>query len=466
MEKSAGKKRRLRIGLLIFAFMLYHFFASNAYTISWEAVQNLQFRKTEKYFFTATECPLIVTIENVLPEKVSVFVNDVPNNVSFISAKKETFIPTVTSKSVQQGTRLILYFTFERPGEYHIQPVDVRIDGLYCRVPIEPVSVYENPNFMKPELSVQFTSPTLHNGTEKNIRLSLREHVHFTLYIKYAVQVVHFSWDIPENSLFIEQNRYEITKRNIRGTDFSPESVPIASFDWEPLKAGTYKMPSFYITATSYSGIKYDVTLPDFLITVDEKTSLSYSQNTVTEETILKTAFLENDSASKQESYPSPSQKDIETLLQLHQKERHSIPFINKKILQERKTAEESFGISFYKKEPNIPLFIFLGALSLILFLLSFLLFLFKKKALAVVMVPCGFLAALCFIFLAADLSKKSALFTGIGFRPIPEYSIEISEDIPAGNTIFLEKKGGSWYFAHFGEKSGWVPQEDVLLIK
>ena len=464
MEKSSARRhRKFRIRLLTLCFFLCTFFASYASAISWEAVQSLRFRKTEKYFFTVTECPFVLDIENVSPEKVSVFVNDVPSNVSFMSAKKETYIPSVTSKNIQTGTRLLLYFRFEKPGDYQIKPVDVRIDGLYCRIPLEAVSVYENPNLIKPELSVQFTSPTSLLRAGKNLTLTLGEHLHFTLYIRYAVQVVHFSWDIPEDSLFIEQKRYEITERSPRGMDFSPESVPIASFDWEPLKSGSYKMPNFYITATSYSGIKYTVSLPDFSLTVNEQSDFVAKNQNTPEENIFSKAFISTQEENSK-TFEKPTQEDLKTLVALHKKERKSFPLFNKKIVQERKNFEASFGI-IPQKEKNIPLFILCGLLSLLFFAGSILGAVFKKKKSALCVFFCGFFLAAIFVFLGIGVSKKTAVFCTEGFRSIPEESIEPTTSIQAGSTIILERKAGSWYLARFYESLGWVNKNEVLLI-
>ena len=158
MEKSAAKTRRFCIGLLAFVLLETASILAPQKSfgaVSWQYLQGLRLRKTEKYFFTANECSFAVNIENVSPDKISAAINDLPQGASFVRQRKENYISSVgTSESY--GTRLIMTFKFDAPGSYQFRAIDVQVDTWWAHIPFESVYVYENPSTAKPKISITF----------------------------------------------------------------------------------------------------------------------------------------------------------------------------------------------------------------------------------------------------------------------------------------------------------------------
>ncbi|MBQ2529011.1 MAG: hypothetical protein II547_02025 [Treponema sp.] len=201
-------------------------------------------RKTEKYFFTANECSFAVNIENVSPDKISAAINDLPQGASFVRQRKENYISSVgTSESY--GTRLIMTFKFDAPGSYQFRAIDVQVDTWWAHIPFESVYVYENPSTAKPKISITFDDSRF-TAASRTLEMSAGQHLKFTLNIRYATNVYDLSWSIPENSLFKEVERFDITRQSINSDEFNPNTLPVATFDWQPLSEGVLIAADFH----------------------------------------------------------------------------------------------------------------------------------------------------------------------------------------------------------------------------
>ena len=472
MEKQTARfSRKQCLGLLVF-FLLSSICVLDAFCQgkkpSWQYVQSLHFAKTKEIYFTAEDSYFTVDIEGVNPEDVSVFVNDVPRNVSFVSSRKESYlIPGANPLDDGiHGCRIVIAFRFTQPGYFHIMPIDVRVNDMYNRIAVDNVRVYENPNTVQPELFLQFDDPRF-NTSGKKLNVKSGDHIAFTLYIRYAVQLINFNWKIPEDSLFTEVERYEITKGNPRGTEFSPEAEAIAKFDWQPFKIGDFKLPEIKITATTYSGKKLDVAFPQYTVSVaPAPTNQAF---TLPKENAFAYAFT-----VPPEIYVPSAQKgkkglkDLTQLLALHKKERHSFPFLTS-AYYDRRQLEEDSGLTPGPMEPSIPALVFFASLSFLLLLASSIFFFTKKIAshLAVFSLLIFFtLASLVTTFyFVGQANKKLALFTGGNINPIPEQGVESDAYIKAGTLLQIEKEAGEWVYIKYNDTRGWVLHNKLMLI-
>ena len=466
MEKSSARSRKFWIGLLILFAQLVGALsiqrASASIASTWQYLQSLRFKKAEKYFFTATDCSFSVNIENISPDKITdVAVNDVPQNSSFISMRKQTYIPSSNAGSDQYGTTIILTFRFNEPGAYQIKPVDIKADIYYCRIPIESVYVYENPSIVHPRIFVTFEDQK-YSSAARTLDASAGDHIRFTLFIRYATQIVDFYWSLPEDSLFTEVERFDITRQSVNTTEFSPDSVPIATFDWQPLKQGSYKFPDFTVTAISFGGIRQSVAVPSYRVKVGPK---AFKQEVKKENELFSYAFSETPAQEGTESKATPVHADIEELLELHKKERYSLPF-SSSAKKARQEAEKNAGLSPSQSEPKIPVLLILWGLFILALAGTVLLFLLHKLPGATSTFAAAIILLICAIIYSRWVSTKTATFKGGEINSIPEIGNSSGVFFIPGTVIKMERKSGDWVYIRCNDTYGWVKNDSLLEIR
>ena len=434
---------------------------------SWQNVQSLHFKKSKEYFFTDEESIFSVDIEGVEPEDVNVFVNDVPKNVSFVSSKKELFVGPSDNPldDMRRVTHLEIVFQFTEPGVFHISPIDVRVSGMYNRLNLDTVLVYENPNTVQPQIYLEFEDPAF-NAAGKNLSANVGDHVVFMMYIRYAVQILNFSWEIPENSLFDDVKRFPITEGNSRGTQFSPAAIPVAKFDWQPLSEGNFTLPAIHITAITYGNKKVDVKFPEYKVSVSKKKESQYAPE---QDGVFGYAFSTPFADPATTDSKQKANVDLTRLLDLHQKERHSFHFLSS-AYKERRAAEDEYGISHAEIEISVPGFITVCIATALLIVLTTILLLSRKfrehKKLLVFCVTLTIALAVTSICMWIKVNKSYGLFKGGSINPIPEINVHSSASIPRGNVVQIEKRTNGWLYIRYHETYGWVMESEVLPIK
>src|SRR5574344_33615 len=270
MEKqSVGQKRKFCSRLLILLLSAI-IFPLPAETLSKAQIRALHVVPQNKNFFTGAECGYTLTLPGIEPSNVQTDMPSVPSGVQFLSSKRDEYI----GSDGNRGTIVRLWFSFSSAGMYTFDPLSVMIGSRSYHLQFDTVTVYENPKTIMPVLSVRFDKDvSVTNGNVPVVSVAAGQKIHFTLYLKYAVQVVNFSWELPQNSLFTEVERYEITRGEPRGNDFSPDEIPVARFEWEPLVAGQCRLPAVHMTVTAYNGSRREPSLPAYDIFVVEQSS-------------------------------------------------------------------------------------------------------------------------------------------------------------------------------------------------
>ncbi len=470
MEKSTAGSRKFAFGLLT---LLLLELAGNLplahAALSWSYIQTLRFHKMDGYYFTMTDCAFTLDIEGCSPETVLVYSNDVPQGVSFVSSRKEAFSRVSEDGRSVFGTHLIIWFRFEKTGSYQIRPLDVRVDGQYWQIPIDSVFVYENPTSVRPILSMKVDAPNnIQAAVNQNrpININAGEHLTFTLYIQYAVQIVGVSWDIPENSVFTHVHDFEITQGKSRGTEFSPQLVPVATFDWQPLISGTYDWPRIDVVATSYNGRRYSVALPSYSLQVQPmKEGLLHVENSQIDDSVLGYAFSRSNISDMDIKENQAEVRNLDELLQLYKKERHSLPLVSA-ATKNRQEAEAKEGLVVNPIFPSVPLFILLIVFAIFSLILTIVFIFLKKNYFAI------FSAIICTVFIISlsiegfRLSFDYALFAGGSIYRIPETDSRTTIQIPVGSVIKIERFAGDWIFIHYNETYGWIPKDAAVIIE
>lgn len=476
MEKQPKRfSRKKFIGLLIFCINIINSAQTFCQTMnsssgkkpSWQYVQSLHFKKSKEYFFTDEESIFSVDIENADPEEVTVFVNDVPKNVSFVSSKKELYVGPSDNPldDMKRGTHLEIVFQFREAGVFLISPIDVRVHGMYNRLNVDTVLVYENPNTVQPQLYLEFEDPSF-NAAGKKLNANVGDHVIFMMYIRYATQILNFGWEIPENSLFDDVKRFPITEGNSRGNQFSPAAIPVAKFDWQPLAEGEFTLPAISITAVTYGGKKVEVPFPVYKVKVSPKKE---GQLVTEQGAVFGYAFSTPFADEANTNSEKKANVDLDRLLELHQRERHSFHFLSS-AYKERKAAEEEYGIAHEKMEMSVPGFITVCIITAVFVVLTIILLLSKKfterKTIPALSLLVTLLLVVTSIYMWIKVNKTYGLFKGGKINPIPEINVHASASIPRGNVVRIEKKTNGWLYIRYHETYGWVMESEVLVIK
>lgn len=446
MEKQNAGIRQRRIGLLI-AFL----FASVC-----AQAENYSFTSTQEYIFTETDSVFILDLKDTAPEEVTFTLPHFPKDVSFVSARKESLS--------QEGTRILIWLTFHSPGQPSLPPVSVRIKRREHKVSFSSFEVYENPRFVQPKLTLEFEGKS--ESAKKVLNVQRGKPLVFTIYVQYAVQVISLDWSVPENALFDEVERYSITDGLPRGSGFSAEKNPVIKFTWTPLELGDLLLPEIKIVATSYSGLKVDLSPEPIFVHVVKADSPSEEK---TNESPYAYAFADFYEDEKVKEGVTLSETDLMTLLLLRQRERRSLPLFNS-AKKERIKFESRFGISGAKtnspSEKSLPLFYLHLIFMLVFFALALLFFFLKKK------VPSISFFVLTLIFLTFNVVygksvfTKHALFSGGNVYTIPEYGMETGVSFPRGSRVRLVREAGNWAYVCYNDSYGWVPGDYLFFIK
>lgn len=483
MEKSRIKftKHGQRLLKFILPILVLSFnFSTFARTPSWDELRRLSFVQGSDYFFTESDCPFYLDVYDVRPENVQVAVNYLPENVSFVSSKKEVLMSSSSNGQYASGTRLIVYFKFSKAGRYHLRPIDVVINGGFYRLSFQSVQVFENPKFILPKLSIQFENekftPTRRNPN--HFSATAGEHIIFTVYVQYAVRVDNFAWTIPENSLFKQIKQFDsLSKINSSQAEFSPELYPVVSFDWQPLTSGKFELPSIYLQATAYNGSRYDLENSSYTFDVKSPASSAKtaqkssnltaenSENSENQTEIFSYAFEKPYEEELSQNKLSSSQEDLYELLELRQKEKRSLPKISK-AAKMRVEKENQLGLNSENSEASIPIFWIFVSISIILLIAFVILFIFKRNQLGAVCALLFAIMAASSIIYGSKLTKTYVIYMGGSLSPIPEQNVSSGVNLQSGSLALLVQKAGDWVYIKHNETYGWVLKDNVLIIK
>lgn len=460
MEKYAKRFRTDFPRLLIFVLLVVQAFSVFAKPVSWNYLWSLRFRQNQETLFTETDNSFYVEIEGVTPDSIQLAVNSLPHNVSFVSSKKETVMiksGNGQNEKYSAGTRITIWMKFLKTGFYKISPIDLVINGSFYQIPFNPVEVFENPRFINPQISVSFNN--LNIPSKRKIAEAYEgQHIVFTVNVKYANSVKNISWNIPEDSVFKKLREF-----NFSGEDsFSTEFKPVAVFDWQPLKAGNWTLPEIFVTAVSYNGTISDIKTPPIAFKINEK---KLTDSKPKQESPFAYAFIEPSNFDKNVSKPEAKNYDILNLIELHKKERHSIPFFNS-AFKERRQIELSVGLSPSGIEPSVVFFAMMFCAVFILLTVSLLLFIFKRKKTCAIFVSLFVTFAVFLSIYGYHLFASRGIYAGGTMSPIPEKTAPTGVTIQAGSVVSIIRTAGGWMYIRHNDTYGWVLSENVYLIK
>ena len=469
-ESGTGNAGKRRFGLLMpFLCAVLGLYALQPATAAPDAkrIQSLVLKKADGYFFTSASCMYSLDIGGVDPSTVTVYMNTIPEHVELLSIKKEAYIPASPAEGEGTGTHIEVSVRFSKSGDYRLFPLDVQIAGRFYTLQFENVHVYENAQRISPKLSVDVASPYVPSGT-KTLSVEAGEHIIFTVYIQYAVQVASLSWTIPENSLFKEIRRYDMAGNAVH-PDFSPELCPLVMFDWQPLSAGTYTLPAVEVSATAYNGALTDMEFPRYTVSV-RPAPVAQADAAKSSFAAEAGAAFEPPAGLVQELAAVPlSDADLDMLAQLHRAERRRFPLAflwGRDAVKERRAAEERFGLQPGAPSAGVPLFFMLLVAAVLCAVLAAFFAAAKKMPAAVLS---AVLLAACAAGAVASgvlCVRHYALCRGGPLFPIPEKNATGLAVVRRGSRVRVLDTAGGWVYVSLLDTFGWIPAAEIVPIE
>ena len=467
MEKITGKPKRIfRARLLIFAFFLLFIAALPPLVAApFDRSGGYEARPQESRFFVGQDCGFVLEIPNAAPSVVQMEIPDTPSDVRFLTFKKDEYIDEEGS----HGTKIQAWFMFSSPTEQGRQtvlpPFKVKVKNRQYIVPVAPVTVYDVPERLFPELRVLFDGSK--NGDAvfvgaDSVVVKAGESVHLSLYVRYCTQLLRFSWDLPKNAIFTETERYNIARGEPQGKAFSPDWIPVARFVWTPLVAGEYSLPPISVEAVAYNGSRRTIVPAAKKLVVQEAAqtqSVSEQKNP-----FFADAFWSDENLVPAESAVAITSEQCRHLAELRSAERNSFPFSRTRT--ERKAYESQLGFSDVPSEPSKPLPHVLLAISVACALIATALFLSRHTRMMIPPILAAILFLIASIWVYATCVASYAIFSGGEMSQVPEEKFSSSVTVTGGIRVRVMEKAGEWVYIVGTDVAGWVKNDTLWIIE
>ena len=253
------------------------------------------------------------------------------------------------------STKIELWISFSKTGMYFFSPLEVKIKNSRKQIAFMPVKIGINPKEQEPVCVIVTDS-----GMNKNVTVAAGQTLKFRICLKYAVQLVQFSWELPKNSLFVQGKTYEFTEIKQREKIVTDDLIPVSDFEWTPLVTGVMDFPEFNIQAIAYNGDKVTVKLPAIKVNVVK----ARGKKSGNESSYFSEAFESDLLDGVEEQAAVVTEQDAEILAKLRSKERHSL---FGKARKERIEYEKKSGLPYTQKEfkPDLKIFTIFGVISI-----------------------------------------------------------------------------------------------------
>lgn len=463
MEKSSVRQKRFRRHrLLVFAALLSGGI-SFAKAPSPGEIRQLKVTPDSKNIFTAQENGFTLEIPGLEPSKIQTDLPALPSGVLLVSSKREEVIFT----SGERGTSVRMWFSFRDTGAVRLPPLILTVGRREYYIPFENFEVFENPALISPVLEIDFLSGVSIKNTRrgKEIETHAGDEIVFLLKLKYFVQIFQFEWELPENSIFKEIEKYEISRGVPAGTDFSPDALPVAKFSWKPLVAGDYTLPEIRISATSYNGSRKQVPLPFYQIKVLPPSGIAddfiYGQKSAGSP--FKNAFVEEKDVAETGQRQAFSREDSEKLAELYSLERNFFPSDESAAL--RRELESVFGGTLEKKSVAKPAVFIFCLLAFLAGIAALIFFIFRKNSAGLLFLTVFGIFCVFSVQGIASLWGNYGIFAGGDISSVPEEVTTSVHRKDGGQKVRIVESAGDYYFIRSKEISGWVLKSCVFEI-
>ncbi len=425
-------------------------------------------------FYTKSDIKFEVLIPNTNANSIQLQSSRTPQGVTMRTMRK------TQDYGDTPGTKLEFWYTFEKKGDFQLQPLSLLISNRRRSISFAPITITDNPEFLMPRIVLVFPddkyfySDEAFDSEKPFLNAAVGEKIPFTVCLQYAVLLVQFDWELPTDSIFTCTKNYEILEVKYREKHISDELIPVADFEWTSLAEGSQRFPKIRLTATAYNGSRNAIQLPDFY--VDFQNTKSEDLGKTEKKTRFDKSFELYDNLLNslsenegEEEVKNPfenkiSEDNCELLAALRQKERNEI-FSWKKNVRERAEFEAEHGITTSINEFFIGSYYF-SVFGLVLCIILFVIFIIKHKALLSILTSGLIVFALVFfIFGSIQKNKIFAISKGAKITSIPEENARVESKIGAGLRVQVVEEAGSWIYIQMGESGGWCKKTEVIYI-
>jgi hypothetical protein len=424
-------------------------------------LNSLSFKCQEDYVFSSTNTVFAVDIARLPPEEIAIYLNSIPNNVELVSIKKVTYIPPA-STGQGYGTHVEITVRFFSTGDIKLFAADLETKDGFFKIPFPTVHVWTNMQILKPEISVSVDGKSVQDG---EMSCSVGDHVGYTVRVKYASSVRSISYEIPENSIFTERERLMKPDDGAsQSGDFSPDFKDAARYDWRPLVTGDFELPPVNLVVQSYGGSFVSLPFPSIRVHVHEGTAAPARSDAPVLPQSLEDAFAASP-AVLPVGGGEGSPEDARILADLYERERLSFPFFNR-AMEERQALERQLGRDALPPIPRRPLFAIILALcaaSALLVVVFVLRKFFAKAAFCLVITMLFVVSALLY---GSRMARRIAVCKGGALYSVPERRLSQGGSLPAASVVKVVNQAGDWLYVSFNGTNGWIPLEDVILVR
>ena len=415
----------------------------------------------EQNLYIKTDIKFLVTIPNVRPAQIQVLVANQQQDITFRTMRK-------IENYENNGTTIEIWYNFATKGTYTPSPLPMMIQNKRRSISFETVTVTDDPATMTPRIVLVFQDGTKVYSDETNfsnplLSVPTGQKLDFTVNIQYAMQLVHFNWEIPKDSIFTCTKQFEFTEVRHRERVYSHTLIPVASFEWTGLVPGPQTLPKIRLNATGYNGYRSDLLLPEIVINFTEEL---VSQDTLGESDIFYAAFYQDETEPEKKENIVLTKDECVTLCNLYKKE-NSMFFTYFKARKDRINYEREHGI-VVSRSPVFPAILLYIAIIIILSSLICLIVAVRKKhkirtLLFVVMMLIGIAIM---IYCAVRIHEHYGISSGCKIYSIPQENADSVSEVISGTRVRILEHTGKWYYIEVGETGGWCTTENVNIIR
>ena len=436
-----------------FFFLLFSF-VFQIFPISRSDAALLVIKCEDETVFTQSEIQFVLEIPHTELSDFSFDIPELPLGVHYISSTKSAS----TDLSGDTTAIVRLWFSFSDAGEIKLPPIVAKIGKRTVEIPFEKVDVYENPSLVSPKFSVSM-SP--------NRKIRLGEKVTLEIFIQYCTQIVNFSANLHKDAILTERFRDDFCKDKNRKTEFSPEKIKIAVFDFQPLVTGEVRLPDISVDAIAYNGSRVRISLSDLpdVVTVLDADSSIENKKSGRGAHLFDGAFDSTPDADENAEFAEWTESDLETLQQMRILERRRVFLFSD--FEERKKFEEKHGLKDTEDEPSTKLFILISSLALVSIVLHIITGVLKKIKFSVTFAILFVVALVFSVRQNLIVSQQFAVSLGGEIFSVPETSAisNGTKSIPKGLRVKIVEDMGEWVYIECSETSGWTKKNTLLLI-
>ena len=389
------------------------------------------FKPLDSIVFVNENCTFSTLIPGVPPSQVQITVQALPEDVSFISSRKQEVI----SGGIR-STELFVVLKFGKVGSYSISPVAARIQYGFQHISFSPLTVHDNPRNTQPRLYLEFEDA---NGHPVHA-LTEGKPVRAVLYGMYFSSVLSLKSAAPENGLLIQKEPL-ISIPYTQGT-FTASPIALTIYEFTPFTHGTIVINTITAEFTTWSGTSR-------VLGVEPKTVIVSLREP---DAAPGPALDPFDEYSGQTVFPNAFDSYTESRSELPQSTVDEIALLKRCIHQRT--------ILFYSA-------LFYAFFSIIFLTLWFILRTTKKNKKGL-----PFLAGLMFaagVFTGLLLLPRYGVYSGGSVLTIPEHESKTSFVIEEPSIVRIHLETGLWTYIKLPEihqksvkKGGWVRSDAV----